>query len=176
MPEFIDKVAEELGVPKFYVELKVGRFGEKEEEVKASVEEDRAVCRAIGESLNMPEKAVWKEFIAQLQGWRGAFAQMNLPTPPEDLVKNSLKGILSQRFFGKTQRLAFFIDVGKTQTAKNSNASKFRWVTLMVEPDQPGKNWQVKKAIHWGAQPNVNFGEPYTSFSKKEGEKEYSLP
>jgi len=39
----------------------------------------------------------------------------------------------------------------------------------MVEPDQPGKNWQVKKAIHWGAQPNVNFGEPYNVVLEERG-------
>jgi len=169
MTKFVEKVAEELNVPKFYVELKVGRFGEKVEDIKASIEEDRATCKAISESLSMAEGTVWKEFIGQLGGWKGAFAQMNIPTPPEELVKNSLKGILSQRFFGKTQRLAFFIDVGKTQTAKNNASSKFRWVTLMVEPDQPGKPWQTKKAIHWGAQPTVNFGEPYNVVLEERG-------
>jgi len=71
MPEFIDKVAEELGVPKFYVELKVGRFGEKEEEVKASVEEDRAVCRAIGESLNMPERPYGRSLLPSCRAGEG---------------------------------------------------------------------------------------------------------
>ncbi len=171
MSKFVETIAEELGVPKFYVELKVGKLGEKAEEVKAAVEEDKATCRIIAEDLGVDEKVVWKEFIGQLVGWKGAFAQMNIPTSPEDLIKGSLKEILSQRFFGKTQKLAFFIDVGKTKTAKGNNASKFRWVTLMVEPDQPGKNWQVKKAIHWGAQPTVNFGEPYNVVLEERGKK-----
>ncbi len=168
--EVIKTIAEAFSQPQFYIELKASRYGLDEEAIKLSIAGDQAACEKIAGDLNQDAKAVWREFIGQLSRWRGTFSKWKIPTPPEEMVINSLRNIMAQRYVGKTVRLAVIISMDKTKTANSAQNSKFRWLQIMVEPDQPGKPWEVKRVIHWGSAPAVEFGAPYNIVLVEKGD------
>ncbi|GEM_PF-5972654 len=166
----LKQLAESLGQPQFYVALKVMRYGTDKESIEKSIIGDREACEKIAGDLSQDSKAVWNEFIGQLSKWRSAFARWKIPTPPEEMVINSLRNIMAQRYIGKTVRLGVFISMDKTKTANGPQNAKFRWLQLMLEPDQPGKDWEIIRAIHWGTAPNIEFGAPYNIVLSQKGD------
>lgn len=167
---FIQAMADQLKQPQFYITLKVSRYGEDKKAIKSSVAGDQAACEKIAADINQDAKVVWREFIGQLNRWRSTFAQWNVPNTPEDIVISSLKNIMSQNYVGKTVRLAVFISMDKTKTANSATAAKFRWLSLLVEADKPGAEWEVKRVIHWGNTPQIEFGIPYNIVLVEKGD------
>jgi hypothetical protein len=167
---FIQAMADQLKQPQFYITLKVSRYGEDKKAIKTSVAGDQAACEKIAADINQDAKVVWREFIGQLNRWRSTFAQWNVPNTPEDIVISSLKNIMSQNYVGKTVRLAVFISMDKTKTANSATAAKFRWMSLLVENDKPGAEWEVKRVIHWGNTPAIEFGVPYNIVLVEKGD------
>lgn len=168
--EELKQIAESMGQPQFYIALKVMRYGTDRQAIEKSIAGDREACEKIAGDLSQDSRAVWNEFIGQLSKWRSAFAKWKIPTPPEEMVINSLRNIISQRYVGKTVRLAVFISMDKTKTANGPQNAKFRWLQLMLEPDQPGKPWEVIRVIHWGTAPNIEFGAPYNVVLSQKGD------
>lgn len=168
--EFIKDLSEALGQSQFYIELKASRYGLDKDAIGTSIAGDQAACEKIALDLNQDAKAVWREFIGQLSRWKSTFSKWKVPTPPEEMVINSLRNIMAQRYVGKTVRLAVIISMDKTKTANSAQNSKFRWLQIMVEPDQPGKPWEIKRVIHWGSAPAVEFGAPYNIVLVEKGD------
>lgn len=168
--EFVKGLSDALKQPQFYIALKASRYGLDKTAIETAIAGDHAACEKIASDLNQDAKAVWREFIGQLSRWKGTFKLWNVPTSPEEMVITSLRNIMAQRFVGKTVRLAVFISMDKTKVANSAQAAKFRWIQLMVEPDNPGKPWQVKRVIHWGTAPQIEFGLPYNVVLEEKGE------
>ena len=168
--EFVKGLSDALKQPQFYIALKASRYGLDRTAIETAIAGDQAACEKIASDLNQDAKAVWREFIGQLSRWKGTFKLWNVPTSPEEMVITSLRNIMAQRFVGKTVRLAVFISMDKTKVANSAQSAKFRWIQLMVEPDNPGKPWQVKRVIHWGTAPQIEFGLPYNVVLEEKGE------